>query len=201
MPGFVTLAVTTALLAAPPASAQGTLDRNTVPSPGPTPVTAIPKWTKARLANGAELVVSVKKDLPLVSFNVGFIGGTTTYEPAGKTGVASFTTQMLSEGTTTRTADELSNAQQLLGVSITANIATETGVLGFTSLNDRLPAAVQLLADMMLHPRFPADALERIRGRALVGLQQARDNPNAVANNVFKEVTYGESHQIGRAHV
>lgn len=190
-----------AIAAAPtrPAAAQGNaLDRNTVPAAGPAPTIRIPTWTKSRLANGAELVVSVKKDLPLVSFTVGFVGGTTTYEPAGKTGVASFTTQMLSEGTATKTADELSNAQQLLGINITAGVGLESGTIGFTALNDRLAPAVALLADMMLHPRFPAEALERIRGRTLVSLKAARDNPNAVATNVFKEVTYGDEHPYGR---
>lgn len=181
-----------------PAFAQGKLDRNKVPTPAPTPATKIPSWTRSKLANGAELIVSVKKDLPLVSFNVGFVGGATSYEPADKTGVASFTTQMLSEGTTTKTADEFSNAQQLLGITITANVTPETGVFGFTALKDRLPGAVALLADMMLHPKLPAEALERIRGRTLVSLQQGRDNPNVVASNVFKEVTYGEDHPYGR---
>ncbi|HVZ48811.1 MAG TPA: pitrilysin family protein [Gemmatimonadaceae bacterium] len=203
IPSIATRALRAAAIAglavgvARPASAQK-LDRDKVPAPGAAPTTKIPSWSKSKLANGAELVVSVKKDLPLVSFNVGFVGGTTTYEPADKTGVASFTAQMLSEGTATKTADELSNAQQLLGINITANVTDETGVLGFTALKDRLQPAVELLADMMLHPRFPAEALERIRGRTLVNLQTGRDNPNLVASNVFKEVTYGADHPYGR---
>lgn len=198
---FAVRAVAAATLIAGLAHAQGgtraAFDRTVIPKPGAAPALRIPTWTRTRLANGAELVVSVKNQLPLVSFNVGFIGGTTSYEPAGKTGVASFTAQMLSEGTTTRTADELSNAQQLLGITITANVTQETGVLGFTALKDRLPAAVDLLVDMMLHPTLPAEALERIRGRTLVTLAQGRDNPNVVANNVFAKVTYGDQHPYG----
>lgn len=174
------------------------LDRSKVPAPAATPATKIPAWTKMKLANGAELVVSVKRDLPLVSFNIGFIGGTTSYEPKNLTGVGSFTAQMLSEGTTTKTADELSNAQQLLGINITSNVAAETGVMGFTALKDRLDGALALLADMMLNPKLPAEALERIRGRTLVNLAQARDNPNAVAQNVFLKTTYGDDHPYGR---
>lgn len=184
-------------VAAQPAAAQK-LDRNQVPPAAPAPVMKIPSWTRTRLANGAELVISVKKDLPLVSFNVGFIGGATSYEPADKTGLASFVAQMLSEGTTVRTADELSDAQQMLGTTITASIGPETGTIGFTALADRLPDAVALLADMMFHPRLPAAALERIRGRTLVSLQTGRDNPNVVAANVFRKVTYGDDHPYGR---
>lgn len=178
--------------------AQAKLDRTKMPAAKATPVTKIPTWTKTKLSNGAELIVAVKKELPLVSFNLGFVGGTTSYEPADKAGLGGFVAQMLSEGTATKSADELSNAQQLLGINISANISNETGVIGFTALKDRLDGAMALLADMMLNPKLPADALERIRGRALVNIAQGRDNPNVVAGQVFQKVTYGDDHPYGR---
>ena len=105
---------------------------------------------------------------------------------------------MLSEGTTTRTADQLSEAQQMLGTTIGANVGGEGGSIGFTSLADKLEPALELLADMLLHPTFPAAALERIRGRTLVQLKQARDQPNSIAANVFPKVVYGDAHPYGR---
>ena len=191
----VALAAQAATTSAPQKPA---LDRDKVPAAAPTPAMRIPAWQKMTLANGAQLIVSVKKDLPLVAFTIGFIGGTTSYEPANRTGVGAFTAQMLSEGTTTKSADDLSNAQQMLGISIASSVSAETGALGFTALKDRFDGALALLADMMLHPTLPADALERIRGRALVSLAQARDNPNAVAQVVFQKTTYGDAHPYGR---
>lgn len=187
-----------AAVAPAPASGQAGFDRSKMPAAGAPPTTRIPTWTRSKLANGAELIVSVKRDLPLVAFTIGFVGGATSFEPAAKVGVASFTAQMLSEGTTSKTADDFSNAQQMLGISINAGISGETGTIGFTALKDRLDAAVALAAEMMLSPRLPADALERIRGRTLVSLRQARDQPNAIAANVFNKVTYGDDHPYGR---
>jgi zinc protease len=186
------------LSAAAPSSAQSSLDRTKQPAAGPKPTTKIPTWTKTKLANGAELVVSVKKTLPLVSFTIGFVGGATSYEPAAKAGLAGFTAQMLSEGTASKDADAFSNAQQLLGISINASVGPETGAIGFTALKDRLDAAIALAADMMLNPRLPAEGLERIRGRAVVGIKQGRDQPNTIAVNVFNKVTYGDDHPYGR---
>src|SRR5262245_49534148 len=114
------------------------LDRTKQPVAGASPTTRIPAWTKSKLSNGADFVVSVKKNLPLVSFTMGFVGGSTSYEPADKAGLAGFTAQMLSEGTTSKTADEFSNAQQMLGINIGANVGTESGTIGFTALKDRL---------------------------------------------------------------
>lgn len=187
-----------ALALVPAALSAQALDRTQQPPVAPKPATRIPTWTTTTLANGAKLVVSVKRDLPLVAFSIGFIGGAANFEPAAKPGVGSFTAQMLSEGTATLDADALSNAQQALGITINANIGQETGSLGFQALSSKLDGALALVADMLLHPTFPEAALERIRGRTLVSLQQARDNPNAVASNVFARVTYGEQHPYGR---
>jgi zinc protease len=187
-----------ALAGAAPAAAQATLDRDKAPVPGKSPTLHVPTWTTNKLANGAELVVVEKHDLPLIAFNIDFIGGTTTYEPADKLGVANFAAQMLNEGTQTVTADYLSNAQQMLGTSIVAQVGPESGVIRFTSLKEKFEPALALLADMMLHSTFPDSALERIRARTLVGLTQAKDQPNTIAANVFKKVTYGDSHPYGR---
>ena len=68
--------------------AGGKLDRSKVPAVAASPITKIPTWTRSKLANGAELIVSVKKDLPLVAFTMSFVGGATSFEPADRLGVA-----------------------------------------------------------------------------------------------------------------
>lgn len=190
-----------ALAAAPQSlSAQepASLDRNVVPPPGPPPKLVVPSWTTQTLPNGARLVVTEKHDLPLVSFTISFIGGSDNYEPASKPGVASLTAQMLSEGTTSLTGEQLSDAEQMLGTRIGVNVGGESGSIGFTALSNKLEPALKLLADMLLNPSFPADALERLRGRTLVNLAQARDRPQAIAGRVFSTVVYGDDHPYGR---
>jgi zinc protease len=187
-------------LAAPAfgAGAQGPLDRNRPPAVGPTPVLRVPTWTRTTLSNGAQLIVVEKHDLPLVAVNIDFVGGTTSYEPADKLGVAGFAAAMLSEGTTTKSADQLSDAQQLLGTSIVAGVTEESGTVRFTALKDKFAPALALLADMMVNSVFPDSALERIRGRSLVQLTQQKDQPNAIAIKEFDRVTYGDTHPYGR---
>ncbi len=105
---------------------------------------------------------------------------------------------MLSEGTKTKAADQLSDAQQMLGTSIFSTIGPESGTIRFTALKDKFEPALTLLADMMLNSTFPDSALERLRGQQMVALTQAKDNPNAIASNVFNRVTFGEQHPYGR---
>lgn len=187
-----------ALVAPATAMAQKALDRAAQPKAGKAPVLRVPSWTRTKLSNGAELIVVEKHDLPLVAVNVDFVGGTTTYEPADKMGLAAFAAQMLSEGTTSQTADQLSDAQQMLGTSISASVAQESGSIRFTALKSKLDPALSLLADMMLNATYPDSALERIRARTLVGLTQQKDQPNAIAAKVFSKVVYGDEHPYGR---
>ena len=178
--------------------AQQTLDRTKVPPAGPTPVLHVPTWTKTQLANGATLIVSERHSLPLVSFSITFLGGANQFEAAGRRGVASLTASMLTEGTTTRTGDQLSDALQLLGTFVGANVGAEEGSISFVSTTKNFDATLAILSDMMLNSTFPAEALDRLRGRTLVNLTQAKDQPTVVGAQVFAKILYGEAHPYGQ---
>jgi zinc protease len=185
------------LLSAAPSAEQG-LDRKKIPTPGKTPELRVPAWTKSTLANGAELLVSEKHDLPLISFSITFLGGADQFEPAGKQSVASLTAALLSEGTKTRDAEALSNALQLLGTAVNASVSGESGSISFRSTAAKFPATLDILADMLVNPTFPENGLERLRGQRLVQLTQARAQPGAIANRVFPRIVYGSAHPYGR---
>ena len=175
-----------------------TLDRTKVPAPGQTPVLRVPTWTKTQLANGATLIVSERHNLPLVSFSITFLGGANQFEPAGRRGVASLTASMLTEGTATRTGDQLSDALQLLGTFVGANVSAEDGSISFVSTAKNFDATLAILSDMMLNSTFPAEALDRLRGRTLVNLTQAKDQPTVVGAQVFAKILYGDAHPYGQ---
>src|SRR5882762_5101486 len=162
------------LAIAVPVSAQPQIDRNKVPTPGKPPVLRVPSWTTGALPNGATLFVSEKHDLPLVSFSITFLGGADQFDQASRRGAGSLTAAMLSEGTKTRDGEALSNALQLLGTSVQTTIGGETGSMSFVATSSKFAATLDVLADMLLHPTFPAESLERIRAQRLVQLNQAK---------------------------
>jgi len=174
------------------------LDRKKIPPPAPAPVLRPPAWTKTTLSNGAELIVSEKHDLPLVSFSITFLGGAAQYEKTDRTGLAGVTAAMLSEGTKTRSGEALSSDLQMLGTSVNVNIGNESGSIGFTSTKAKFAPTLDILADMLLNSTFPAASLERIRGQRLVALAQAKAQTGAIAGNVFPRTLYGAAHPYGR---
>jgi zinc protease len=192
------IAAPLALPAQQTTSKSASLDRRVVPTPGKMPELRVPSWTKTTLSNGAQLIVSERHTLPLVSFRINFVGGANQFEPANKTGLAGFVGSMLSEGTTHRTGDQLSNDLQLLGTSISANVGAESGSMSFQSTKDKFAPALAILADVLLHPTFPQEALDRLRGRAIVGLTQQRDRTAGISSMVFPKMLYGTEHPYGR---
>ncbi len=178
--------------------AQGTLDRAKQPSIGKIPELRVPTWTKSKLSNGAELIVSEKHDLPLVSFSITFLGGTDQFETADRRGVGNLAAAMMSEGTKTRNGDDLSNALQLLGTNVSVGVSGESGSISFVSTSARFAQTLDILADMLLNSTFPPEALERLRAQRLVALEQAKAQPGSIASRVFPRVLYGDAHPLGQ---
>jgi zinc protease len=192
------IAAMLALALACPLVAQQAVDRSKIPPPGKPAVLRVPTWTKGTLTNGAELMVSEKRDLPLVAFSITLLGGASQFEPANRRGLASLTTAMLNEGTTTRDGEALSNALQLLGVSVASGIGSESGSMSFVSTTAKFGGALDILADMLINSTYPAPALERLRAQRLVALTQAKAQPSAIASRVFPRVLYGTGHPFGQ---
>ena len=97
---------------------------------------------------------------------------------------------MLSEGTTTRTADQLAEAFADLGNRVTPN--------GFTTITANVDSSMSLLADMLLHPAFPAPSLERLRQNNLAQLKRSLDQPGYLARRVFANTLWGAGHPYER---
>lgn len=179
--------------------AQQTLDRTKVPPAGPAPTLHVPVWSSSTLPDGAELRVAERHDLPLVSFTITLLGGADQFETADRRGLASFTAAMMSEGTATRDGEALSNALQLLGTNIAVSIAGESGGVGFLSTTAKFGPTLDILADLLEHPTFPAPSLDRLRAQRLVALAQAKTQPAAMSATAFPRVLYGPAHPFGWA--
>jgi predicted Zn-dependent peptidase len=195
IPAVIALTIATSL----GAQTAAPLDRAAIPTAGKTPELHVPSWTKLSLTNGAKLVVSERHGLPLVYVSINFIGGAAQFEPADKTGVANFVSSMMLEGTASRTGDQLAEAMQNLGSNVNVSIGPESGSIGVFVMKDKLEPILAILEDVLVHPSFPAPALERLRGRTVINLQQAKDRTSSIASVVFPKVLYTTDEPYGRS--
>lgn len=169
-----------------------------LPKPGPQPKLSLPPIDKTKLANGLELWMVEQKELPIVSMNLVLKTGSVN-EPDDRTGVSGLTSQLLDDGTKTRSAVDIANQLQSIGANVGAGAGIDSTNVTLQTLTRNLDQALDIYSDVILNPVFPAKEMESLRARALIGLRQQRSNPNAISNVVYDKVLYGD-HPYGRSN-
>jgi zinc protease len=171
-------------------------DRSTSPGLKPTPSFHLPQVAASILANGLKLLVVERREVPKVAASLLLKRGASA-EPAGRSGLASMTADMLEEGTTTRTSLQIEAELDRLGSHLSAGGSREWSAVSLDCLKRHLPESFDLLADVMLHPSFPSEELERLRKQRLDGILQERMSPGAIAGKAVRKALFGRTHPYG----
>jgi zinc protease len=170
-------------------------DRGKPPKLGPPPTLKLPPIQHFRLSNGLPVLLLEKHEVPLVQINLLVKVGSTA-DPPGKSGLASITASILTEGAGSRNALELADAIDFLGARLEASTGEHTTVVTLHTPLNKLDSALALLADVSLRPRFPGEELDRMRKERLTTLIQWHDEPQAIASVLFYKTLYG-NHPYG----
>ncbi len=191
----VAAAVAPAPLVAPPnvpvVTAASAADRVQPPAPGPAITPVLPTPSDRRLANGMRLVVIERHALPIVTTYLVAGGGSST-DPNSRAGLAETTAAVLTKGTATRSAPDVARAIETLGGSISADATRDGMFLSLTVKSDELPKAMDVFADVAMHPAFATDELERQRAQAIDGLSVAYTTPGQIASMTASRALYGD---------
>ena len=166
--------------------------------PPPTPAELrLPSVERWQLKNGLDVIVVVRKDLPLVSLSVAIKAG--AYDEAkGKTlGVAEFTAAMLRKGTTTRDADQIAAAIDFVGGSLDTQAGDESSLASCSSLSKDTKLCLDLLSDILVHPTFPEREMGEVRDQLLAAISNRYDSPGDLAAAHFDNLLFGEKHPEG----
>ena len=164
------------------------------PPSGPAPAFSLPVPQRATLSNGLTVLLLEQHELPLLSMGVYALRGGAMAAP----GLAGFTADMLDEGTMTRTAPQLADAAAQLGTQLGSRAGRDATALFISTLSKDGTAALELLADVLLHPAFAPAEIERVRNRRLTALLQQREQPDALASRAFSLALYGPAHPYGQ---
>jgi predicted Zn-dependent peptidase len=178
---------TPAPLAAAP---QPVPERATIPPLGPAPDLVLPPQQHFRLSNGLAVRLVEYRRLPIVALNLVIDAGG-VHDPKAKPGLAGFTAAMLSEGTKRRSSTQISDEVGFLGASLGAGAGFDQASLSASGLSRHLDPLLDLFADVLLHPSFPAADFARVKDQRLVSLVQQRDQPGAIASRAFAGTFWG----------
>jgi zinc protease len=173
-----------------------TVDRSKLPDPGEPPPVGFSTVEKATLANGLEVWLVRRSAVPVVDLSLLLDAGYAA-DRFTAPGTARLTLEMLQEGTTTRTSEQISEGLAALGASVSALSDLDASHVTLSALSDRLEPALEIYADVVLNPSFPEAELDRVKKNAVARIQQEKVEPISMALRVLPLLLYGPGHAYG----
>ncbi|MEY4642044.1 MAG: hypothetical protein RLZZ227_2038 [Pseudomonadota bacterium] len=169
------------------------LDRSVRPTPPANPLVTMPEFWTDSLDNGIDFIGTENTEVPLVSLRLVFEGGHLLESPE-EYGLAQLTADMMNEGTQDRSAEEFEKELDKLGSVISVGAGNETFLVNVQSLERNLDATLALLQERLFRSAFTQDDLDRIKQQTIESLESEKEDPGAIANNVYRRLIYGDAH-------
>jgi len=175
---------------------RGEPDRSSAPAPKPTPGFHAPEVGTSTLGNGLKLLVVERREVPKVAATILVKRGASA-EPPDRSGLASMTADMLEEGTASRTSLQIEAELDRLGSHLSTGGSREWSAVSLDCLKRHLPESLEIMADVLLHPSFPSEELERLRKQRLDSILQERVSGGAIAGKAVRKSLFGRTHPYG----
>lgn len=179
---------------------ESAFDRSIEPDYSKAPLVTPPTIWKESLANGMQVYGVETSELPLVNFSFRIKGGH-YMDDINKVGVANLITDIMMEGTATKTPEELEDAIGQLGANVNMFTANEFIQVSGNCLARNFSATMDLVSEILLEPRWDEKEFERIINQTVNQIQQRQANPNAIAQSVMAKKLYGEGHILGHPSI
>jgi predicted Zn-dependent peptidase len=155
-----------------------------------------PLIRRETLVNGVRLVTETVTHVRSVSVGVWLRRGS-RHEPADHAGIAHFVEHMLFKGTDSRTAEDIAQQVDSIGGQLDAFTSKEYAGYYIKVLDEHLPRAVNLLADLVSRPTFSSEELEREKKVVLEEIKMVEDTPDDLVHELFAE-RFWSGHALGR---
>ena len=174
-----------------------TVDRSQgLPAVGEMPDLSFPEIQRAELDNGMQVVLAERDTIPVVQVAVQFDAGYAA-DAFHDLGTASFTLEMMDEGTGSRDALEIAAETERLGAVISTGSSLDMSNASLSALKQNLRPSLELFADIVREPSFPEDEIDRLRPRWLAQIQQEKNQPVGIALRTLPPLIYGDDHAYG----
>jgi len=193
-----TLLGATAIMLAVQAAAFGQVE-TVPPQPAAPRDMQIPKPVEKTLANGLRIIVIEKKGVPLVAARLLIRNGGEA-DPANLPGLADTTASLLTKGTTTRNAEQIARGVEALGATLDTGASWDETSADISVMSSKLSQAMSFMADVVLHPTFKQEEIDRLRQQNVDALTVAMRQPGRLANFVAAHVIFGAGpygHNLG----
>ena len=170
---------------------KSSFDRSIEPPAGPDPLIKIPEIWSDELSNGVKVYGIEQNELPLINFSITIKGGL-MLDDINKVGVANLMSDIMMEGTKTKTPVELEEAIDELGASINMYTTKESVVIDANCLASKFYEVYSLVEEILFEPRWDETEFERVKRETIEKINRSKADPSVVASGVFDKLIYGD---------
>ena len=162
-----------------------------MPAPSASRPFDFPKPARNVLQNGLEVFVVESHRQPAVTITLLIPAAGSFFDPPGKVGLASLAASLLSEGTGNRSAQEIAEAIDFVGGAINTSAEDDATSVSINVMKKDFPLAMNLLADVVLHPAFDPQEIDRKRRQLISNLEIEYADPSYLSQVVGARALFG----------
>jgi zinc protease len=149
-----------------------------------------PKRTRARLANGLEIVLAEARSIPKFHGELYFRAGNAQVSDRS-TGLADMAATVVRTGTTQRNSRQIEEALRGLGADLGSTAGQDTSAIGFSGLSEFAEPLLELVNELASDASFPENEFERERRQKLEEVKLERTSPGFLAGERLRKVLFG----------
>ncbi|QKX06689.1 insulinase family protein [Aquimarina sp. TRL1] len=170
-----------------------------LPPEGGTPKGfSIPKKGVITLDNGLKIVTIPYGEIPKATITISIKTGN-IHEKEEEVWLADFMADLLEEGSTTLNAKQIADKMASMGGNLNIGVRSERMSLNASILGEFAPDAIAVMADVLMHPGWPASEVDRIKSNMKRDLSVSMARPTAQASKDFYAAIYPD-HPYGRVY-
>jgi zinc protease len=174
------------------------IDRSKLPTLGGAEALRLPPMQTATLSNGLKVVLAERHTAPVVDFSLLVPSGYSS-DSTSAPGTAGFSQRMLEEGTPTRDSLKISEELDSLSADFSAGADLDFSNVHLNALKLNLDKALEIYADLILHPAFPQKEFDRLQKDRLAAIAREKVTPVPMGLRVLPTLLYGKSHPYDEA--
>ncbi len=157
-----------------------------------------PEFDRTRLGNGLSVITVHLPNRPMIAGALVVTGGATG-DPENDAGATVLMAHAITEGTARYDAVQLVEATERLGASLHVEAGWDALSVSMDVAAARFPALLELVAEVMEGPTFPAAEIDRLRDERLNDLLQAAADPRRLAEQTFVDTIYSATSPYRRS--
>ncbi len=161
------------------------IDRSIKPEPSAEIKISLPEIEKFKLNNGLEVYFIQKDKIPVLQANL-LVNGGSSFDPAGKKGLANLFSMVIDEGAGKYDSLQLSDEFDSIGTHFSVSSSEDNLYFSLQTLKENFEKSLELFSTVVLQPHLDEKDFQREQRKMITRIMQQQDEPDEIADIVYQ---------------